>query len=146
MSTQPSKAASTGPQLLEPNQARAMLFQNVWANAFFDKLAEYGIVPQSQADEEEMLKLAGELSMIEQHPTVKAAAAPSLISQARNDLHRLMASQGIDIGGLMQTDEKSAWHKAAAIAGNPDIYNAALSLKLAEAAATVQQQQGGAAA
>jgi hypothetical protein len=78
------------------DQAQQVLFDQVFIPAFINKLAELNIAPQSEADLQEMLKLAAKLEQVElsgatQHPALRDEADPFL-KQASQNLDRLMGS------------------------------------------------------
>ena len=60
---------------LTPEQAQAFLMQNVYAPAFFDKLAAHGIVPGNEDEANCFLEMAAKLQSA--HQVEKQASAGS---------------------------------------------------------------------
>jgi len=81
---------------MTPEQAYDTLVTNVHAPVFFEKLARvYGIRPHNEDDARELLLIAGELRHAhEQDRTKQAAAASSVLQNARHDLQGVLREQG----------------------------------------------------
>ena len=127
----------TQPTLPDPQAAYNHLFNTVHAPAFFAKLAQAGIAPANEKEAADYLEMAGKLRTIQQDPRVKAAQdnSGSRVTQAKQALDQLMSQHGL--GG--QARQISLQKVAASLADDPNIYNAVLSLKAAEASAVQAQ-------
>lgn len=127
--------------LPEPQAAMDTLFQRVHSQVFFGKLAQAGIPVNTEKDAADLLELAGKLRSI---PQTKSAQA-GIYAGASQALDHVMAANGLD-GNLKQAqarDQHFALGNAAAqLAQDPEIYNAVLSLKAAEAQQIAQQLTG----
>jgi hypothetical protein len=123
--------------LPEPQQAFDTLFQNVHANVFFTKLAQFGYQPVNEKEASDLLELAGKLRAAEQAAQIKQASSPdSPIAAANRDLDRVLAQQGLDAGvkqASAQEHNVAISQAAAQLSADPAIYNAVLSIKAAEA-------------
>jgi hypothetical protein len=83
-------------ETLTQDQAFDVLAENIHAPIFFDKLARvYGVRPGSVEDAHELLMIAGELRHAHQQAQVKqAAAATSVLQNARQDLAKVLRENG----------------------------------------------------
>lgn len=123
------------PTLPDPQTAFNTLFDRVHARAFFAKLASYGYQPESPAQAQHFLDLAGKLRIANQHEAAtKAAAAVDPILEASNALSELLNGYGINTKAASVNGDAALHNAAAQLAADPEIYNATLSLKAAEAA------------
>lgn len=117
--------------LPEPGQAYNLLFENVHANLFLQKLASAGIVPQTQREVEDLFTLAGKLRHTKQ---ASEQHSESRFGQAVSRLDSTLQSSP----GYRRTQAEHAQlaikQAADSLMQDPDIYNAVLSLKLHEAA------------
>lgn len=106
----------------------------LYAQAFFSKLAEYGIEPQSEEAAMAMLKTAAYLDMVESHPAVKQASVDPFVDAASR-LEHVLADSGL-LGGQPSAQQQLVGVKQAAyaLAQDPDLYRSVLSVKAAEAA------------
>lgn len=135
----PAAPAAQPFSLMPQAQAEDVFGARVWSEAYFNKLAEFGIVPTSQADVDELLKLAGNLRAAEQHPAVKAAQAKSPFAIANEAIEQFLGGDG------QAQSVKRAEAAAAQLLQDPQIYQALLSLKVAEAQQFQAQAQPAAA-
>ena len=128
--------------LPDPQQAYDTVFQNVWSDTFFKKLASFGHVPQNQKQAQALLELSGKLETVENDPAIKFAGDAGVYGQASQALDNLLAAQGLD-GPLKQasaTNRDTALAKyAMQLMQVPELYNSVLSLKAAEASQLAAQ-------
>ena len=136
-----SASNTAQPTLPEPQAAINTLFSNVSAEVFFGKLASAGIQPQNQKEASDLLDLAGRLRLVEQDPRAKQASA-SPYAQMVTELDSVLARNGLD-GNIkqaaVQEHEIAVKQAAARLAQDPEIFNAVLSVKAAQAAALTQR-------
>lgn len=120
--------------LPNPDEAFATLFDKVHAEVFFQKLASFGVYPQSREDSLAYLDLAGKLRRVEEEPAVKQANQ-SLVIEANGELDVALQKMGLDTGAKQaayQEEELAIRQLAHQIAvNNPDVYRSVVSLKLA---------------
>lgn len=126
------------PTLPDPDQALQTIVTGVYQQVFFDKLASYGREPSNAADANSMLEIAGKLRVVSQDPTIKAAASKSVYGQAKEALDKL-ASGGRFKQAFAQEQEVAMRNAARQLAADPNLYNAVLSIKAAEANTAAQQ-------
>ena len=119
-------------QLPGANEAMGVLDQ-VYAEVFFNKMAEYGFSPSDEKEAYSMLETAAYLdSLPEDTQTKQAEYAPFTEANAR--LKEVLASHGaIDQEAEAYEQLASIKQAAYALAQNPDLYKAVLSVKAAEA-------------
>jgi len=142
-------AQAQAPALPDPDTAYQNLFDGIHQRVFFNKMAAYGYVPQTPAQAQYMLEMAGTLRAVEQEAAVKQAADendPYFL--AKQHLNQVLGVHGLD-GGIKQAqaqnDAFAIKQAAYELANDPLLYNSVLSLKAAEAAAIQAewaQQQG----
>jgi hypothetical protein len=111
--------------LMTPEEAYDVLVAQVHAPVFFEKLAKvYGIVPQTAKQAQDLLQMAGTLRNVHETETTKAAAAQGdLVSEAKQDLDRILSQYGYQ--PLPDNDpgvKQAAWN----LAGTPMLREAAL--------------------
>jgi hypothetical protein len=114
--------------------AYGTIVSQVAAPYFFEKLAAYGIVPQSEKEAGEMWAAAHKLHVLYAAEQEKTAAERSGTMSAVNQrLDAALAAAGV----TPATDEKrAAFERAAAVmADEPEIASAVLTLQAAAAAA-----------
>lgn len=135
-------SSAAAPVLPDPQAAYNLLLERVHANTFFQKLAAYGYHPRNQKEATDLMELAGKLRVAREEPAIKAAAERSPFAEASASLDQYLYSNGLggNVKAAAEREQQIACQKAAAaLAADPDIYNAALSLKSAEAAQIAAQ-------
>ena len=112
-------------------QAYDLLHENVHSRAFFGKLASYGIVPQTEDEANEFFKIAAHLDDADFGE--KQASAGNRFSAASHGLEGVYN----DTPGAQQqrqaAEYQSVKQAAHELQKHDDIYDAVLTLKLAEA-------------
>lgn len=104
------------------------MLDGLYADVFFNKMAEYGLVPQTQEGMVSMLETAAYLDMVDQGSTKSASEDPFV--QANAALKEVLAHENYidrsagEVAGIKQA--------AFALAQNPDLYKAVLSVKTAQ--------------
>ena len=140
------------PALPDPDTAYQNLFDGIHQRVFFNKMAAYGYVPQTPAQAQYMLEMAGKLRAVEQEAAVKQAQDmddPYFL--ANQHLNQVLGIHGLDDGIKQAQAENEALaikQAAAELANDPVFYNSVLSVKAAEAAQieaelAMQQQMAG---
>lgn len=126
-----SQPNATQGQLPDVESAFDHLFTNVHQQAFFNKLASHGIEPQTHKEAQDLLQLAAKLRIADEQGTLKQAEADSPYAAALADLDAQLNKSA----GHSRTSEQNAAIKQAAaqLAQDPDIFNAVLAIKAAEA-------------
>jgi hypothetical protein len=121
-------AAAPAAPAADPNElAYAEVMQRVYEPVFFAKLAEFGVVPGSEREALQMLRMGGQLYGQYQQGLMKEAAAQgSFIDYAASRLDQLTGSSG----GAEDTIYKQA---AAQFLHDPNILLAAQTLSAAYA-------------
>ena len=109
-----------------PVDAYNHLFDNVHAQVFFGKLANYGIQPTTEKEAADLLTLAGNLRHVENEKT-----ASSRFSGAVSALNNVVKNSPQQEAFT----ESSIKQAAAELMQDASVYNSVLSLKAAEAAA-----------
>lgn len=128
--------------LPDPQAAYDHLFQGVHQRVFFQKLANAGYACDSPQQAGYLLDLAGRLRLAnEEHAVKTASAANDPYAAALAHLDGALQQSGY--GSVKQAaaaDEEWAIKSAAAdLMDDPDMYNAVLSLKQAQADLAAQQ-------
>jgi hypothetical protein len=111
---------------ITPEAAHNFLMKEVYVPVFLEKLAnDFGIVPQNEEEVASLLKIAGQLTSIQEQENVKQAQArTSLIEAASSNLENAMGKMGYASSEAKQAaDQEEALVKAAAanLANNPAI-------------------------
>lgn len=137
----PATAPNTAqPPLPHPQDAFQLLTDEVGSRAFFSKLASRGHVPRTEAEVSGLLELGGKLDLAAPYLD-KAADANSPYLAACAEADRALAQFGVPV--LPQQKSAAAdlaiGREAAALAANPAIYNAVVSLKSAQALAVAEE-------
>ena len=119
--------------LPSPADAQAVL-DNLYQEAFFTKLAEFGHQPATQEDAIAMLETGYQLDLLpdnskQQKQAGQYAAANGLLKQA-------LAEGGVETGLAANTKQEAGIKQAAyTVANDPTYYGAVLALHMAQAAA-----------
>jgi DNA-binding transcriptional regulator YhcF (GntR family) len=111
---------------ITPETAHNFLMREVYVPVFLEKLAnDFGVVPQTEEEVANLLKIAGHLTSIQEQETVKQAQArSSLIDAASTNLENAMSKMGYASPEARQVaDQEEALVKAAAanLATNPAV-------------------------
>ena len=122
-------------ELPSPVDAYNTVFQNVHAEVFFQKLASYGIEPQTAQDAHDLLELGAKLSVLPDAPEDRPFAKYS------SALDSMLNQSGVNAGQQKQANTQAVYNAATQLAQQPEIYAATVSLKKAEAELTAQQPQ-----
>jgi hypothetical protein len=121
------------PVIPDPRTAYNTLFNEVHARVFFQKCAAYGFAPTTEPEAQVMLETAAKLRAYEER--TKTASAPRGGAFAADAmLDRVLAQEGyndLTKQAAVATDELMSF--AAEAARDPQLYNAVLSIKAAEA-------------
>ncbi len=96
--------------------ADAILSERVFVPAFFEKLASYGIAPQSAKEAEDMLRLADKLQYVDR-AHAKQAGVGSLVERASRQLDEVLG---------LQPDAPAVKAAAASLVNDPLLRDAAL--------------------
>jgi len=106
----------------------------LYAEAFFGKMAEYGFVPQTAEGAQAMLESAYQLDMVDDAP---APAATDPFVDANTKLSHVLERQGMNTGVQQIREERTLdniKHAAVALAQDPNLYKSVLAVKAAESA------------
>lgn len=113
--------------------AQAHILQTVHSDAFFNRLAQYGHMPQTEKQAADLLQLGFKLAAVSEEPTVKQAEeAQDFYAQANLGLDAALHQTGL---ATKQASDDEYLRVAAAYAQDPSIYTSALAIKAAQAAA-----------
>lgn len=106
------------------------LLDSVYTDVFFSKLAEYGIVPQTQ---EGMLAALETAVYLDSVPETKQASVDPFVD-ANAKLKHAMASEKLINPAVFEQQQDVAVKQAAyAMAHSPELYRAVLAIKTAQA-------------
>lgn len=119
---------------MNQDEAYNFLFQNVLAPAFFEKLAEHGIQPTTEAEADLMLEIGEKLNFAKQQETVKSAGDNTeFLRGVSTKLDDVMQARGYNV-------PTGYTKQAAALAANPQISQAAAAYQAAIAQNIINQQ------
>ncbi len=120
-------------QLPSTDEAAA-LFQKIAQEAFFGRLADYGIVPTTEKQAATILRTAAVIDQIAETPQVKQAEqANDPFSQLEQGLMKVAANYGVDVGeDLTSNDNAVIDQLALGFMSSPDVYKAAMVLGSAQ--------------
>lgn len=125
MSVDPGLTEQQEALLLKQATDEAVAYlDNLYAQVYFQKLAEYGHVPSDLEEAAAMLKVGYDLAALAQEE--QADGGPGLYKIAALSLNSLT---GDDVVQSIQQDEAETMEIAKAAASDPDIYAAALHLR-----------------
>ena len=128
-----------GFQLPSVEQATGV-YDEIYADRFFAKMAGYGYVPQSQEDVVAMLQTALQLDMI---PEEKSAEdeQPSPFVVANENLAVHMQERGCNLPELQakQAEDVERQNMSLQYAAHAGVYGSVLTMKAAESEAAAQQ-------
>jgi hypothetical protein len=117
--------------LPNPNDAYGLLSSQVHNQAFFGRLGQHGISPRTEKEAADLLKMAGQLreAGFDSHTEkAQAADADSPITKAAAQLDQILGNPQVQ-----QNHDQAVKQACAQLASDPNIFNAVLSLKAAEA-------------
>lgn len=122
-------------ELPSVRQAYDTIFDRVHSRVFFQKCAAAGIAPRTQEEAAAMLETAGKLRLIHESQPVKAAAAQdNPFFQMNAGLDAVMAQYGLAPAQPAPQEVEAGYKQAADVLfQDPEIYNAAITLKAYEA-------------
>lgn len=133
MSTSQSSAA---PQLPSPQQSVEQLFRTILAPIFFEQLAKRGHPVNSDNQAGELLKIASALRSARVHPQNKPASTDGdTYTRACQALDAALQMLNVNIASEDANRDTNIDATIKQWMANPEVYNAVLSLKSAEAAA-----------
>ena len=121
------------PQPMDFESAYSLVYGQVYAPTFFEKLASHGIVPKDNEEAETMLKMANQLRVA--YDLQERQESGSLLEKAANHLNDQLSAMGYNQTPQEDAVEKQIKQAAHATAQDPAIANALLSM------AYHQQQQ-----
>lgn len=128
MSTQSENTGA--PQLPDAQTAYATIINTVAADAFFEKLAEYGIRPQNEAEARELMTIGLHLQQASTNEK-QASANPYAIAREALDqelvARNLLTSQETNVAETNRV-KAAAWQYAQ----NPEIFSAVVALAAAQ--------------
>lgn len=115
-------------QLPSPTEAYNHLYGNVHMPVFLQKLASYGIQPTTEEEVHHLLKIAGQLRHVplEQESQSRFSAAVDALDKLASASPQGQAAQRSASAELLKSASQ-------ALAADPTIFNAVLSLELANA-------------
>lgn len=119
-------------QLPSADDAFARLFNDVYQNVLFHKLASYGIEPTSDAQRAAMIESAMRLRAMEEESAYKAAEDGSDPFVAANEYLAGLAGESPRVKQAAQ--EEAIGNMAAELMRHPDYYNSVLAIKAKQAA------------
>lgn len=135
-----TQTKNNGPQVMNPDDAYAVVFNGVYQPAFFEKLAaDYNIQPNNEHEAMEMLTMASQLRQLHDNDLEKkASASSSNLDVARNLLDQHLNSLGL---GTAQPNRVQQSIKQAAARGaqHPELARAILSMQVAAQAQQATQ-------
>lgn len=125
------------PQLPELPVAMQTVFDRVHKRAFLEKVAQIApaFLPRSEAAFADMLAIGDDLQAADMIQAQKTASAGSPFAAARAALEQTMAEEGLD-HGIKQASHAQNTDRLRTIAANllqdPELYDAALAIKIAQ--------------
>lgn len=127
------------PALPTPEDAFTLLSTQVHQQAFFGKLASYGIEPQTEKEANDLFEMAGNLRAAGVNVSAPAVAAEptSPIEKAAQQLAGEMGQNP-----AQDAHDQALKSACAQLAQDPNVYNAVLSLKADEAEKLAAQLSG----
>lgn len=124
--------------LPNPVDAYNHLFDNVHAQVFFGKLANYGVQPTTEKEAADLLTLAGQLRHVDS--SEKRAADQSRFGGAVSALNSVVGNTPAGRQQQAAFADQAIKQAAEELMSDASVYNSVLSLKAAEAAALAGQQ------
>ena len=124
--------------LPNPQDAYNQLYSDVHTEVFLGKLASYGIQPTTEKEAADLFAIAGQLRHVD--GPEKQAADQSRFGGASSALGTIINQTPAGQQQAAASHQHAIKSAAAQIAQDPSIYNAVLSLKVAEAAVLAGDQ------
>ena len=124
--------------LPNPQDAYNQLYSDVHTEVFLGKLASYGIQPTTEKEAADLFAIAGQLRHVD--GPEKQAADQSRFGGASNALGTIINQTPAGQQQAAASHQHAIKSAAAQLAQDPSIYNAVLSLKVAEAAVLAGDQ------
>lgn len=130
---------NNGPQVMNPDDAYAVVFNGVYQPAFFEKLAvDYNIHPRNEHEATEILTMAAQLRQLHNNDLEKkASTSSSMLDKARAALDNHLES--LNLATSPSRVQQSIKQAAVRGAQHPELSRAILSLQIAAAAQQVSQ-------
>lgn len=110
------------------------LYSDIHNRVFFNKLASAGYVPENMAQAQAYLDMGEQLLATSTMSIKQAADANDPVLLAKQALDNYLGVNSLTYQNHEEAERLSIQKTAAALAQNPEIYNAVLVLKAAEAA------------
>lgn len=112
----------------------AMLFQKIAQEAFFGRLADYGVVPTTEKQAATILRTAAMIDQIAETPQVKQAEqAKDPFAQLEQGLMKVASDYGVNVGDDLTSNDNAVIDQLAmSFMSSPDVYKAALALGSAQ--------------
>jgi len=114
-------------------QSVQLLTDNLFQPVFMHRLSQYGIVPKTAEEQQQLLDLGEKLEEVAAHPAIqeqtKAASAQSPISLAAATMNSLYNDLGLSGSVQAQQDQALMQSLSKEAATQPDIANAVLTLR-----------------
>tara|TARA_R110000751_G_scaffold307791_1_gene431607 strand:- start:346 stop:744 length:399 start_codon:yes stop_codon:yes gene_type:complete len=124
--------------LPNPQDAYNQLYSDVHTEVFLGKLASYGIQPTTEKEAADLFAIAGQLRHVD--GPEKQAADQSRFGGASNALGTIMNQTPAGQQQAAASHQHAIKSAAAQLSQDPSVYNAVLSLKLADAATLAGDQ------
>jgi len=124
--------------LPNPQDAYNQLYSDVHTEVFLGKLASYGIQPTTEKEAADLFAIAGQLRHVD--GPEKQAADQSRFGGASDALGTIMNQTPAGQQQAAASHQHAIKSAAAQLSQDPSVYNAVLSLKLADAAALAGDQ------
>lgn len=107
----------------------AQVEQQLFAEAYFTKLASLGFAPTTPEEAQAYLGLAEKALVLAEHPAVKQAElARSPVLQLNAQLEKFMVDSGLQKQAAFEQQSAQLNQAALAYASIPEVYSAVLSL------------------
>ena len=139
------KKAAEEFQLPDTSESAGLLDQ-LYAEAFFGKMAEFGIAPQTEEGAQAMLETAYQLDMVDDAPAIKEAqVAADPFVDANMKLAHVLSQSGINTDAQVDVEQHNLdtiKQASFALSQDSDLYKAVLAVKAAEADAESIDQGG----
>ena len=120
--------------LPDPEQAYGLLSTQIEQQAFFGKLAQHNIVPQTEKEAVDLMDMSAKLELaLGPAGQEKAAQSNSLIGIAAASLNQALGNNPTVKSAAAQDRDRAIHNAAVNLAKNAEIYDSVLSLKQAEA-------------
>jgi len=125
--------------LPQPNEAYGLLSSNVEQQAFFGRLGQYGINPQSEKEASELYQMGAKLEAAGLTGPASEQPADSPITKAAEQLDQLLGRTPQGRQNAEAQRNQAIKSAADQLMEDPETYNAVLALKQAQADQLAQQ-------